>query len=156
MSVDISKLIDADLLDEYHQGLPLSNADLAEVKSQFNPAFNPVSNLSLNFSTDEKVVGTWIDGKPLYQKTVSFGGLPNNTEKSVAHEISYLKYCIDFNIVGKKADANTHLKLNYPASSSYAHCYINNTYIVVKTSSNLSSYTESYVTLLYTKTTDDE
>ena len=25
-----------------------------------------------NYSTEEKVVGTWIDGKPLYQKTIEF------------------------------------------------------------------------------------
>ena len=28
-------------------------------------------NPSLDYSTDEKIVGTWIDGKPLYQKTVN-------------------------------------------------------------------------------------
>lgn len=27
-----------------------------------------------DYSTTEKIVGTWIDGKPLYQKTVSTGG----------------------------------------------------------------------------------
>lgn len=27
---------------------------------------------SMNYSTDEQVVGTWIDGKPLYQKTFVF------------------------------------------------------------------------------------
>ena len=27
-----------------------------------------------DYSTDEKIVGTWIDGKPIYQKTVSTGG----------------------------------------------------------------------------------
>ena len=31
-----------------------------------------LSKTSDNYSTDEKVVGTWIDGKPLYQKTISF------------------------------------------------------------------------------------
>ena len=29
-----------------------------------------LSKTSSNYSTDEKVVGTWIDGKPLYQKTI--------------------------------------------------------------------------------------
>lgn len=31
-------------------------------------------NPELQYSTKEQVVGTWIDGKPLYQKTVSTGG----------------------------------------------------------------------------------
>lgn len=31
-------------------------------------------NPELQYSTQEQVVGTWIDGKPIYQKTVSTGG----------------------------------------------------------------------------------
>ena len=32
---------------------------------------------SINYSTDEQIVGTWIDGKPLYQKTIT-GTTPSN------------------------------------------------------------------------------
>jgi len=46
------------------------------------------------YSTDEKVVGVWIDGKPLYQKTINFGTLPNNTKKAVAHGISNIEKVI--------------------------------------------------------------
>lgn len=38
---------------------------------------------SNNYSTTEKVVGKWINGKPLYQKTINIGTLPNNTTKAV-------------------------------------------------------------------------
>lgn len=34
--------------------------------------YSNTSPEAMNFSTDEKVIGTWIDGKPLYQKTVNF------------------------------------------------------------------------------------
>lgn len=33
--------------------------------------YSNTSPEAMNFSTDEKVIGTWIDGKPLYQRTVS-------------------------------------------------------------------------------------
>lgn len=33
---------------------------------------NATNTLPLNYSTSEQVVGTWIDGKPLYQKCVTF------------------------------------------------------------------------------------
>jgi hypothetical protein len=36
------------------------------------------------YSTDEKVVGTWIDGKHVYQKTIDCGALPNNATKVVS------------------------------------------------------------------------
>ena len=32
---------------------------------------NPLQQL-VNYSTDEQVIGTWINGKPLYQKTIEF------------------------------------------------------------------------------------
>ena len=31
-----------------------------------------------NYSTTEKIIGTWIDGKPLYQKTIDYGAFPAN------------------------------------------------------------------------------
>lgn len=48
-----------------------------------------------NYSTDEHVVGTWIDGSTLYEKTVDFGALPNNTTKTVAYNISNLNNIVD-------------------------------------------------------------
>ena len=45
------------------------------------------SSISNNYSTDEQVVGKWIDGKPLYQKTILFGdqsGANEWTEKSLS------------------------------------------------------------------------
>ena len=34
-----------------------------------------------DYSTDEKIIGTWLSGEPIYQKTVSCGALPNKTLK---------------------------------------------------------------------------
>lgn len=39
------------------------------------------------YSYEERLVGTWVDGKPLYEKTVDFGTLPNATSKEVPHGI---------------------------------------------------------------------
>lgn len=49
------------------------------------------NTLSLVYSTSEQVIGKWVDGSYLYQKTINFGSLPNNTIKSVAHGISNMK-----------------------------------------------------------------
>ena len=40
------------------------------------------------YSTSEKVVGTWIDGKPIYRKIVDIGSLTNGTQKVVNHNIN--------------------------------------------------------------------
>lgn len=39
-------------------------------------------NPSLDYSTDEKVVGSWIDGKPIYQKTI-IGTTPTSTDVQI-------------------------------------------------------------------------
>ena len=41
-----------------------------------------------NYSEEEQVVGTWVDGKPLYRKVINFGAFPNDTEILVAHNIA--------------------------------------------------------------------
>ena len=49
------------------------------------------------YSLDEQVVGKWIDGSPLYQKTIDLGVLPNNSTKDVPHGISNIKEVCSFN-----------------------------------------------------------
>lgn len=41
-----------------------------------------------SYSTQEHLIGRWIDGSLLYEKTVNFGVLPNSTTKDVSHGIS--------------------------------------------------------------------
>lgn len=52
---------------------------------------NQIENDAKNvYSTTEQVVGIWIDGKPLYRKVLSVTGLPGNTIKSIAYNITNL------------------------------------------------------------------
>lgn len=51
-------------------GTPLTTAEETAIINSFSPqmtAFNNVSNL---YTTEERAIGIWIDGKTLYQKTV--------------------------------------------------------------------------------------
>ena len=40
------------------------------------------------YSTEEQVVGTWVDGSTVYRKVIHYGTMPNKTSKTVAHNIS--------------------------------------------------------------------
>ena len=103
------------------------------------------------YSTSEKVIGKWIDGKPLYQKTVDCGALPNNTTKNVAHNISNISKIV--NIFGIGIGDNC-LPLPYNITvTGGLQLYANNTNIVLATNIDLST-TNGYVTLQYTKSTD--
>lgn len=42
------------------------------------------------YSTTEKIIGTWIDGKPIYRKVLNGVGLAGNTKKSIAYNIDNL------------------------------------------------------------------
>lgn len=46
-----------------------------------------------NYSTDETVVGQWVDGKPVYQKTVTIDALPNATNTTYDVGLSNIFYC---------------------------------------------------------------
>lgn len=44
------------------------------------------------YSTDEKIIGQWVDGKPLYQKTFT-GTSPSTTGTSVSTGLTNVDYC---------------------------------------------------------------
>lgn len=111
---------------------------------------------SNSYSTDEvKTGGKWIDGKPIYRKTISCGALPNNTTKKVAHGISNLGRVIKTEgySVGSADSSGSFIPVPYVSGVPMA-LYIDTTDIVLQTSGTYSNYSDSYVTIEYTKTTD--
>ena len=110
------------------------------------------------YSTSEKVIGTWIDGKPIYRRVYEIGSMPNATTKNIS--------------TGYSADAITVIKIYgfarynnlanratvpIPNVSTIAaedvKAVISNGNIAITTASDRSAAT-GYITLEYTKTTD--
>lgn len=109
-----------------------------------------------DYSPSEQNTGfTWIDGKPIYKKSVFFGPLPNTSAKLVAHGISNLKYCINLVGVATTADFSAQLKLPWVSGSSANAVSLGvlNDNIQIQTGGDRSNMT-CYVHLYYTKTTD--
>ena len=105
-----------------------------------------------DYSTTEKIVGTWVNGKPVYQKTIDVGALPNNKTKSVRHGISNLKMCVD--VHGVFTDGTTTMTIPFPsASGSIVTASVSATEVSITTTSNRTAYS-GYVYITYTKTTD--
>lgn len=105
-----------------------------------------------NYSTDEQVVGTWIDGKTLYEKTVDCGALPNNDSKQVAHGITNIDKIVNFVGIAYAMSSGTAIQLAYPSSNSTfaIDMSVNNTNIVFLTFTDRTSF-NGYVTIRYTK-----
>lgn len=105
------------------------------------------------YSTSEKIIGAWIDGKTLYQKTINFGALPNATQKNVAHNISNLGNVIDMKAWLKVSNSwYTMPFLSTSSAGENANWGADATNVFINTKSNYSTITTCYITIQYTKT----
>lgn len=110
------------------------------------------------YSTEETIVGEFM-GKTLYRKVISFGALPNNSGKSVAHGITNIDRVVDLKFIAQRGNdqsAGNFEALNISnsgnASSLGFNCYFNATNINIATNSDRSAYI-GFLTVEYTKTT---
>lgn len=109
-----------------------------------------------NYNTAEKVIGKWIDGKPVYQKTIDFGALPNSTSKSVNHEINNLDLILSIEgIVYQNTSKDGFLCLNdHKTDFAWAtRVSASKTTVTIGASVDRSPFS-AYITLKYTKTTN--
>lgn len=108
------------------------------------------------YSTSEVQTGTWIDGKPLYRKVLDFGALPNNSSKMLNVNVSNFGKMINFTGVAFSSGFTIPLPYVHPTSSDIINVWFqqSNMQIGVQTHSDRTSYTECYIIIEYTKTTD--
>lgn len=123
------------------------------------PSTDDGGNTSLVYSTTETIIGTWIDGRPIYQKTFEF-------EINTTDYRKYLKDCGITNVQNVWIDESasffryTQYTENgvqgvntYLSSSDWRACYIDaDQRLTLRNSINSSVYWT--VTLRYTKKTD--
>ena len=107
------------------------------------------------YSTNETVIGKWIDGKPLYRKVINFGSLPNNSTKNVAHNITNVNQWVTIKGVTMNKDKTA---LPVPATNAADIAYginitVTTTEVRIQTGRDRTSFF-AYVILEYTKTTD--
>lgn len=142
----------------------INNGEVASVASEVVNSLNgnetdkapsvQAINKALSYSKEEQVIGTWIDGRPLYRKVIDTGVLPNTTTKNVAHEISNAVF---IKMEGIAYADNIYLPLPYVDSANKLTdilLRIVGGNIVIISGSDRSAFTNSHVTLEYIKTTD--
>ena len=116
------------------------------------------------YSTEERVVGTWIDGKHIYQKTI-VDTMPTvtteGTEVKKSIDISSLSVesAVDVKIM-RKWQSKYYGVMNDGYEKNGTTCYcrhfldVLNHIFYVQTNTTLYSGCDIYITLRYTKTTD--
>lgn len=108
----------------------------------------------LIYSDDEREIGVWRDGKPLYEKTIDVGYLPSGGAKYVNHDISNLGIVVSAYGFGINASGTRLLIPNISTNSTHnVQLSTTDTQIVLQVGMDRSSFS-GYVTLQYTKTTD--
>jgi len=108
---------------------------------------------------EEKTGGKFFDGsvwKDIYKKVIDCGALPNNTGKAVAHNITNIDIVFKLYGVSRIPSSNIiplpFVDVTTPANG--LQLYLTTNDIVLQTKANRSNYTKTYVTIIYTKTTD--
>lgn len=127
-----------------------------------NPFDYGLGRLVTNADEDNLVTGvevktskTWIDGKPIYKKVVDCGAIPNNTLKTINHNISNIFCVVSVQGIGIRTNDYMSIPLPYASTSTNnVQIYGDRASVYIRTSSDLSTYDKTYITIEYTKTTD--
>ena len=142
-------------------GLPTLTSGQYVIKATSGLSENAQDNVinTLNeqrsYSTEEHLTGKkWIDGKPIYSKTVNFGALPNNTTKTVAHNISNLNEITKIEGIAKgtfAGDSTVYIQLGHASNTATEDLAIVDNNINIITTTDRTNFT-AVITLEYTKT----
>ena len=105
-------------------------------------------------TTEQKTPFTWIDGKPIYKKSVDFGWLPNNTTKNVNHGISNFGRLVKAEAAANANGNWTMMPLVFQGNQTNYNTefQVTSTYIHMSANTDRSSWRDCIVTLWYTKT----
>ena len=120
--------------------LPIESGSATNTKDYIDSKFT--------YSTTEKVVGEWIDGSTIYQKTIDLGILPDTASTNIPHNISNLKYVIGFEGVAYMTNT-VYIPLPF-VSDSPIYVAVSTTNVTITTTSNRST-TQGYITMRYIK-----
>lgn len=101
--------------------------------------------------TETATGGTWVDGSPIYKKTISVGALPNATAKTVAHGITNLGYVIKIEGFAYDGTNTAPLPLTATNDAYNVQVSVNSTNITLVDGADRSDYATAYITLYYTK-----
>lgn len=131
----------------------LNTDSLDDVIASANVPGTAVSSNGLVYSTTEQVVGKWIDGKPIYQKTISFT-TPSSTSDDIIATINEVINIKSFEGIVERNDGRT-FPVNFQYLDQGLSCYAikqtTNTVIRFKPTLNADCGIPGTLTIKYTK-----
>ena len=127
-------------------------------------SYTPASGKAIHYSTDEQVIGTYVDGKPIYRKSFTYSSGSLSTGSLIlANDLSNVERVIDKHCQFHSSFEDRDYDIPYTRlaynESVFLLCHVlsDNTVATALISGDHSSYnsmTDIVLTLEYTKTTD--
>ena len=125
---------------------PITKQDLADFYGEILPYMGGMPPALANkfsrgdlFSTDEKMIGCWIDGRPLYQKTVSTGGSVPSGATLIERIVQTGNDTIRYTKSSDSANSfNISSETDYSTDEHIVGTWINGSYLYQKTISGTS------------------
>lgn len=150
-----------EILQECNTRISENNTSLDDILTTINnlPEGGSSSISSLNkYSFDEQIVGTWLDGKPIYKKTITIQIDGTANETNSPHNIENLDSVIRYEAFFKEGTTNRYMPQFYnDMSPTYAiNVYLIGSEFVQVVYGQWARNIKPliYTTLYYTKTTD--
>ena len=144
-------------LQEYNERLEENNTSLNTILTTINnlPSSSGGGESGMtNYSTEEQVIGTWIDGKPLYRKTVVGTATLNKGYSSINHNVSNIGTHRVIKDVEYQSNGNCWGNTYSNATSFISTDSITTSAIGFNCGSAWAGLFIPIVTIEYTKTTD--
>lgn len=158
---DINKVIDSDM-NEIKTVVNTNADNLGDVANLVSASnvVDAINNTNTYSTTNEIIVGTWIDNKPIYRKTFFISSLPTNDFTKITHNIANLDEITHIEGIMRNASNHTGTGINLagtPAVNGTGNNLIvraDRTEITVSTSGTNTNWSSNgaYITLEYTKT----
>lgn len=133
----------------------ITDDDMNEIKTVVNNNDDDMITINTNltnattYSTTEKIVGTWIDGKPIYRKMYEFSNIPTGETKYTALDIDNLYRIVNWS--GSVETNGTARSCFVSGIIPYVHYQLGNIYVANTGRETISSIS---VIIEYTKTPD--
>lgn len=107
------------------------------------------------YSLEERIIGVWKDGRPLYEKTIDCGAFPNTDTKDVAHNIANVDniWVFDGFVYGNNGQTYQ-LNRTTDAFNYQWETRANRTNVSIQDFANFGNDFSALVVVRYTKTTD--
>lgn len=117
------------------------------------------------YSLEEKQIGSWVDGKPVYQKTIYIPTVILTSDSSYykyEYDLTDLDIDINISMEGSIYDSLNNARysftLNSPNRADELYCRFEDKRLFIFSLSNysyvVSRLQDAYITIRYTKTTD--